>query len=589
MANYTVVPSSPPTLLPITPNDGQIFLDHENVQWRYNIEQDIWLKYAAIEVLPLATETNSGLMSGAHKTLLNNVPTTPGGFGIVIPHSIEPIVGDIELLSNSLNIECVTTDNQPINPDCVYSGVACEGLLNNYPGFNFSLSHDFLNNLVVNFPGQAGPRGVQGVTGPQGALGWSLGPKGIQGTTGIGTTVECTLGKIIYQDIPGVTDKAIVNLQINQDTCTLQYTVAKIQMSNGPAQELVATPLTRSIGYPNTVQRGNCDVTARLNDWILYQPSGDTTPLNMQLVRLAKNANIDTHAGNAFNTYPLVEFINDIVDNYQTQLEHNYTTWESQVKTYVQAIDNSARDILSGLANELAQCEFNLPAQVCVSITPKPTPPPPATMILIVPTCPLVEPVGPTTIAPTPPPPPPPPPPIIHIPIPVPIPVPVVPAADPCLAISSNMHYTINGGAMSWHTNVNTSGSSCSGVVQWDGSGLSFNIIYNEVTNIYPGTITITGSIIGVSSIKVGSWTLLTATSPSLRNMAASFTSGVHSGKYFSRFTGTTISVTPDAGKGITTIGINFKTVECFLSDGSNTGHIPGPMSYTLILNGCKS
>ncbi len=115
-------------------------------------------------------------------------------------------------------------------------------------------------------------------------------------------------------------------------------------------------------------QTAGCDVPPALTNWILSQPPGDTTPLDMQLVRLAKNKSNNTGDPVAFNTYPLSSFIGDVANHYQLALETLDIKWRAIIKDQILTVDDKAREILNNLAQELASCEFSMPAQVCVTV-----------------------------------------------------------------------------------------------------------------------------------------------------------------------------------------------------------------------------
>jgi hypothetical protein len=105
-----------------------------------------------------------------------------------------------------------------------------------------------------------------------------------------------------------------------------------------------------------------CDIT-RLDNWTLAQPANDTTPLELQLLRLPKGSNDRENDETGFNgTMTLTTFVTGIVEEYKQRLTDLDEAWGKQVKAYIEGIDDKARTILSELAGQLANCEFNLPA-----------------------------------------------------------------------------------------------------------------------------------------------------------------------------------------------------------------------------------
>ncbi len=256
------------------------------------------------------------------------------------------------------------------------------------PGLLFKLNDKFLRTLIVNCPGQDGCRGDDGEKGEKGEPGWSDGPIGETGKDGIAATTSLTLSGIDYNDIPGLTDKAIIDMHFLDSStqgCQLAVTTGAVA-KYGPASMVMATPIQRHIAYPSDPNTANCVITS-LNNWALIKNAGDGTPTNLFLLRLSKDVSTGASSNSAgvnFNTYSIQAFVRDVVAAYTSELNALNMKWKVLVIDHITAIDDKARSIISGLANQLAMCEFNLPAyDYCITLVPcgvkppTPTPPPP--------------------------------------------------------------------------------------------------------------------------------------------------------------------------------------------------------------------
>lgn len=124
-----------------------------------------------------------------------------------------------------------------------------------------------------------------------------------------------------------------------------------------------------------TIQTTNCQPSAttggdcydvRMKDWTLQRSGTDTISLNPTLLRLPKGSNTATvqlNSGVSLNDY-----INGVTDEYINKLTEIDTQYMNTAKKYVDTIDNKARTILSNLAKQLAECEFNMPSvEYCIT------------------------------------------------------------------------------------------------------------------------------------------------------------------------------------------------------------------------------
>lgn len=386
---------------PAIPIDGQVFVDSEFVRWVYNADNDLWERGGTVDAIPLATSSQDGYISRQHKKALDSVPIAGGSFGIIVdPKSIlrtsdNPdgvIQGSIELHSDSLDIICVDSRKRAMSSSVVTSSSMTRSSccnINSFknsfyaqpgdnsqqpPGILFKPKEVFWDTLVVDLSGPTGKQGYDGDKGPQGQHGFSEGPRGIKGRPGKDIDELCKLTGVTFKDVPGIAEVALVDVKITDNDghgCKLIATKAKLDIPDGrPADKLLVTPLSRSLIYPADPDTATCDLT-RLDNWRLVQPRGDETPLNMQLLRLAKGSNDRDGEAVGFNgTMTLNTFVTEIVAEYKSRLTKLDEAWGKQVKQFIEGIDDKARGILSDLADELARCEFNLPAiDYCITFS----------------------------------------------------------------------------------------------------------------------------------------------------------------------------------------------------------------------------
>jgi hypothetical protein len=367
MPDSTLLADGQPSFLPGVPVDGQEFIDYERVRWVYNATLEAWERAGIVEQLPRVSATQDGLLSYLDKQLIDNLPEVIGGFGIIVPNSRlygtpgNPegvLTGDIELVSETLDITCVGADRLKL--DCkVTTDIDCVGAGGSRVGLSFKLSDKFLNNFRVTIRGAPGTDGPTGATGPTGAHGFSQGPAGIPGLPGETITEAQQLTGVAYEDLDDLTSQAVVRLRLDNVTDEsglslgprLQVTSGRLD-TDGPAINVIATPTVRTVTYAD--DPGQCDLT-RITDWKL---NGDGAgPVDLQLLQMPKQGG-PQHS----TTVPLSDLVTAIVTFYLEKLRKLDAAWGSAVKKYMEETDAQARTLLSELANNLSECEFSLPA-----------------------------------------------------------------------------------------------------------------------------------------------------------------------------------------------------------------------------------
>lgn len=356
------------SILPTTPTDGQIFVDSEMVKWIYNANLDLWEKAGTTTGVPLASDSTDGYMSYTDKQLLDSIPAVPGGFGIItdtkllLQSEANPegvISGDIKLLSDSLDIQCVDVNNTIINYTPIDTGCPRRTAQQEYPGLSFRLSDRFLDSLIVNLPGNTGRKGNKGPKGITGKPGFSGGPAGRTGISGSNIDELATLQSVKFNDIDGVTDTAIVRMQLidTGNGCKLVMDKSRLNTPvSAPADKVIAKPTSPSLSF------GSSSCATGMKDWKL---SG-----NVNLVRLPIGAGSDSSAVGFNSGYNLSTFVTEIVAEYEKILKKVDQEYGKEAKEYVIGVDKRAREILNDLAGELTSCEFNLPAvEYCITFT----------------------------------------------------------------------------------------------------------------------------------------------------------------------------------------------------------------------------
>ena len=383
----SILPNDRCSVLPITPTDGQIFVDAERIKWIYNAENGVWDKAGTVDTAPLADNVESGLMSSADKRLLDGVPIIGGGFGLIVDSklvlqsSANPsgvLQGNIKLVSDSLDIICVDSALDPIpsdqtSPPQVISDEGNESP-GELPGLMFKASEKFLKTLMVDRPGPDGQRGLKGDTGGQGRDGLSDGPVGKVGKGGVSIAEKCELVDVTYVDSPGSTTIGVVDISI-QDNCELVLTTSPIGIDGESPSKVTATPISRSVVYEEDEEdegEETCDLT-RLDDWKIAggPEKGEDA---VQLLRLADGSH---SSGVAFSgDMTLINFVEDVVEHYKSKLVSVNDDWSKELKEYIESVDDKSRTIVSTLANQVSTCEFNLPAvEYCITIECPPTSP----------------------------------------------------------------------------------------------------------------------------------------------------------------------------------------------------------------------
>jgi hypothetical protein len=314
-------------------------------------------------------------MSPQNKRLLDSIPIVAGAFGIITDQSaiirsqdnrVGLVSGNVKLHSDSLNIACVYANGD------AYLGqlLPDDSTGNNLAGLKFSLSENFLNALCLEVVGPAGAKGLTGATGVAGTDGFNDGPAGEKGDAGADATTAYTFSGIKVIDSTDIVDTAVVAMQMDGTAGRLSYTTAKMNVpsNTAPADQLVAQPIQRSLTYPTVAEDGKDYVT--LDDWKLSIPSGDPLPDDAEVLLVKMPVDLEVGEAAPIELTKLTDLITVVVDSYKTKLTTFQDAWMAQMKSYVETKDAAAREVLSTIAQQVAQCEFKRPLEFCVGIAP---------------------------------------------------------------------------------------------------------------------------------------------------------------------------------------------------------------------------
>ncbi len=449
--------------LPISPFDGQIFIDFRGIRWMFSAKDSCWRNAGVASDIPNATVEQTGLLSPTMKRLVDTLPERAGGFGIltrpllsVVPLHRKPIYkgtvrsaqenasgsqikidasvltvnsfagkliffssgvlkskyyvvftngddmiyamgkeaanakrgdkfeileatalnehgviqGDIELVSETLEISCVNGKGDPIvTPDGCPANKVFVDDPENPPGLDIKVSKKYLDQFCVTIPGCAGVVGDRGPQGKRGKDGTGDGPKGDRGEAGIDAPeVGHTFSGIKINDIDDVYDTAVVALEMDGNTGKLHVVKAKIKVPDDsrPAERVIATAVSRDLRFTDT------DFA-----YDLMMPGSD--PINVEDVEIMHYPQgfapptVDGQRSNRYepNVIKLSAFINALVVHYQDKLEAAGVKYDTDIKPFVEGKDSEARKILAELADDVAKCEWDMPIEFCLGISPE--------------------------------------------------------------------------------------------------------------------------------------------------------------------------------------------------------------------------
>ena len=350
--------ASPQQILPSTPFDGQIFIDAFRVKWTYNAEDSAWHKVGVAINVPTARSEDdpdgptNGLFSGRDKAFLDSLKMKAGGFGLMLKPGYylteeaaadNVLTGDVQLVSQTLAFDCTTSNI---------------GNVGYAPTVKVELSQDFIESYRLEIKGPQGRKGDDGLIGIDGRPGTGDGPQGDAGVDGLDAASHAFSG-IIYEELDEVYDTAVVGLRLDASNGILEVTKAQIDVPDNDkaVSRVAATPVLRDIEFLST----------DLSDWQLVGGADDSVTVDLNVVKLPKGWVGDTENNPVpVDSVKLSQLAGAIIDLYNMEAAKIVTQWDDILNDWVTERDKEARDVLLGLASELAECEFQLPLEMCI-------------------------------------------------------------------------------------------------------------------------------------------------------------------------------------------------------------------------------
>lgn len=353
--------------LPQFPFSGQILIDFYGVQWQYDPIIDGWKRLGDKEDIPLADGSQSGLLSPVLKNKIDGIPDRGGGCSIIVKtvkRSLDNmdgiLVGDINLTSHSLDITCVDSNGNQISggcaPDVEAAGDARQ------PGFNFQIKQKTLDGLCIRVPGIPGPKGQQGDKGDPGQPGTGDGPQGVQGEPGKDETEPGTFTGVKILDDPGIYDNAVVGLDLDADNGVLNVIKSKVRVptDNTPANQVIAQQISRDVVF-----------TGNRWDFQLGRPSGDPLEeLDPDMLHMPSGFEPDGNTTTELSSKKLSTVLQYVINRYDEDLQKVEAQYDKELRDYILSKDEECRNILAALAQQLSECEWKLPIDFCLGISP---------------------------------------------------------------------------------------------------------------------------------------------------------------------------------------------------------------------------
>lgn len=350
---------------PSRPFDGQIFIDPFRIKWVFDGSLKCWRRVGKITDIPTASEISNGLLSSGQKTVIDRIPSRGGGFGIIIDPKLSVrteknpdglLFGDIELNSESLDIDCIYADGKVIPTNCLHVPFSVEA--DDFPpGFDINIKEKFLNEFCVELPIIPGVKGDDGRTGDDGDPGAGDGPEGDKGLDGLDVTEFSSFDGIILEDVEDIFDRAVVDVDLDASAGKLFVLKSKIRSpsSDAPAQKVIVSPIVRSLNF-----------TGDEFEFEIEKVSLDDLEADSSLAFLPD----DVIGNTEFGTVKLSEYVNGVITLYRARVDEISDEYDKEIEEFFEEIDDAARQKLDILTEELANCEFEKPIEYCLGISP---------------------------------------------------------------------------------------------------------------------------------------------------------------------------------------------------------------------------
>jgi len=288
------------------------------------------------------------------------------------------IMGDVEIVSDTIDITCVDNMGNPItvSEDCRLDYKdSDEGAQS--PGLDFKIGDDLLDSFCVELRACKGPKGDKGAKGATGADGTGDGPVGEMGDPGEDAPdVGHTFSGIKFVESDDTYDTAIIGLELDADAGKLHVLKAKMKVPDNdqPATQVVASPIDRSLEW--TDDEFGYNLLKPQNDPIETKTTDDADielaayPATYEINTTGQASDIEKSRLTQFNSVGLSDLIDEAISYFRDRINEIDSEYDTQIKEFIEEKDAKARTILAGLAQDLAECEWQLPIEFCLGITP---------------------------------------------------------------------------------------------------------------------------------------------------------------------------------------------------------------------------
>ena len=288
------------------------------------------------------------------------------------------IMGNIKLVSETLDINCVDGRGDPVTVvgDCRLDYMTSDAGPT-APGLNLEVAEKVLDNFCVELRSCKGSKGAKGPVGAAGADGTGDGPAGEQGDPGEDAPdVANTFSGTQFVESEDVYDTVVVGLELDAPRGKLNILKAKalVPSDDTPATQVIASPLERSITWSD--EEFGYTLLKPLNDPIETKTASDADvdlaayPAGYEILTDGLPDDIASARVTQFNTIKLSGLVDKAIDFFRGRLTEISDNYDKQIKIFIEEKDTKARGILADLAQQLAECEWELPIDFCLGITP---------------------------------------------------------------------------------------------------------------------------------------------------------------------------------------------------------------------------
>ena len=288
------------------------------------------------------------------------------------------IMGDIELVSDTLDITCVDNMGRPItvSADCRLDYKDNDGGAQ-APGLDLKVSEKVLDSFCVELRTCKGSTGIGGLKGETGADGTGDGPTGEMGDPGQDAPdIAHKFTGVKFVESEDIYDSAVIGIELDADNGKLYALKAKMVVPDDetPATQVITSPINRTIDW--TDDEFGYKLLKPNNDPIETKDPKDADvliaayPAGYEVQSSGLPNDIAKSRVTQFNSVTLSALLDRTIAHFRDRLETIGEDYDREIKAFIEEKDSKARIILAGLAQDLAECEWELPIEFCLGITP---------------------------------------------------------------------------------------------------------------------------------------------------------------------------------------------------------------------------